>query len=40
MQLYLNESIIIKEVGKWDYGGEVFEEKNNQFINIINILIE
>ena len=33
----INESIIIKEVGKWDYGGEVFEEKNNQFINIINI---
>ena len=33
----INESVIIKEIGKWDYGGEVFEESNNQLINIINI---
>ncbi len=33
----INESIIIKEIGKWDYGGEVFEESNHQLINIINI---
>ena len=34
----INESIIIKEIGKMDYGGEVFEEANDvQLINIINI---
>ncbi len=34
----INESIIIKEIGKMDYGGEIFEESNDvQLINIINI---
>jgi len=33
----MNESTIIKEIGKWDFGGEIFEENNFQFINIINI---
>ncbi len=33
----INESGIGKEMGKWDYGGEDFEESNYQFINIINI---
>jgi hypothetical protein len=33
----MNESCIVKEIGKWDVGGEVFEDNNFQFINIINI---
>ena len=33
----INESKIEKELGKWEFGGEVFEEINYQFINIINI---
>ena len=33
----INESRIGKEIGKWDYGGEDFEESNYQFINIIKI---
>ena len=35
----INESNIIKEIGKWDFGGdgEFFEENNFQFLNIINI---
>ncbi len=33
----INESNIEKELGKWDYGGEFFEEINYQYINIINI---
>ena len=33
----MNESCIVKEIGKWDFGGEVFEDSNFQFINIINI---
>ena len=33
----INESRIGKEIGKWDYGGEDFEESNYQFINIISI---
>ena len=33
----INESGLGKEMGKWDYGGEDFEESNYQFINIINI---
>ena len=33
----INESNIGKELGKWDLGGEFFEENNYQFINIINI---
>ena len=33
----INESGIGKEMGKWDYGGEDFEESNYQFLNIINI---
>ena len=33
----INESKIGKELGKWDFGGEVFEENDYQFINIINI---
>ena len=33
----INESNIGKELGKWDFEGDVFEENNFQFINIINI---
>jgi len=33
----LNESVIEKEIGKCEFGGEEFEESNYQFINIINI---
>ena len=33
----INESNIGKELGKWDFGGDIFEEDNYQFINIINI---
>ena len=33
----INESRIGKEMGKWDYGGEDFEESNYQFLNIINL---
>ena len=33
----INESRIGKEIGKWDYGGEDFEESNYQFLNIISI---
>ena len=33
----INESGLGKEMGKWDFGGEDFEESNYQFINIINI---
>ena len=33
----INESNIGKELGKWDFGGDIFEENNFQFINIINI---
>ena len=33
----INESNIGKELGKWDFGGEAFEENNYQFIHIINI---
>ena len=33
----INESGLGKEMGKWDIGGEDFEESNYQFINIINI---
>lgn len=34
----INESNIGKELGKWDFGGDIFFEENNfQFINIINI---
>ena len=33
----INESGLGKELGKWDYGGEDFEESNYQFLNIINI---
>ena len=33
----MNESCIVKEIGKWDFGGEVFEDNDFQFINIINI---
>ena len=33
----INESGLGKEMGKWDYGGEDFEESNYQFLNIINI---
>ena len=33
----INESKIGKELGKWDFGGEIFEENDYHFINIINI---
>ena len=33
----INESIIIKEIGKWDFGGENWETNKYQFLNIINI---
>ena len=33
----INESNIGKELLKWDFGGDIFEENNFQFINIINI---
>ena len=37
IQSSINESNIGKELGKWDLEGEIFEEKNFQFLNIINI---
>ena len=37
LQSSINESNIGKELGKWDLGGELFEESNYQFINIISI---
>ena len=37
MQSSIDESNIGKELGKWDLGGELFEESNYQFINIISI---
>ena len=33
----INESNIGKELGKWDFDGECFEENNYQFLHIINI---
>ena len=33
----INESNIIKEIGKWDFGGDAFEKNDIEFINIINI---
>ena len=33
----INESNIGKELGKMDFGGEIFEENDYQFIHIINI---
>ena len=33
----MNESGLGKEMGKWDLGGEDFEESNYQFLNIINL---
>ena len=35
----MNESVMIKEIGKWDFGGDVFEDDNynHQFLNILNI---
>ena len=33
----INESRLGKEMGKWDYGGDDFEESNYQFLNIVNI---
>ena len=33
----INESRLEKEIGKWEYGGDDFEESNYQFLNIINI---
>ena len=33
----MNESGIGKEMGKWEFGGEDFEESNYHFLNIINI---
>ena len=37
IQSSMNESNIGKELGKWDLDGELFEESNYQFINIISI---
>jgi len=33
----MNESGLGKEMGKWDLGGEDFEESNYQFLNIISL---
>ena len=33
----MNESGLGKEMGKWDLGGDDFEESNYQFLNIINL---
>jgi hypothetical protein len=33
----MNESGLGKEMGKWDIGGDDFEESNYQFLNIINL---
>ena len=37
IQSSIDESNIGKELGKWDLGGELFEDINYQFINIISI---
>ena len=35
----LNESMMIKEIGKWDFGGDIMEDSNYnlQFLNIISV---